>query len=243
MDLSITDYKKIIRIMESTVSFSSNISIQVQTLLAKLFNFNHSLFWRADEKGNMYNLDFYNFDEKAMIDYAETYNDADVMHPRKLLTKVINNNQHIITIEDITTPTKFTQSAYYEYVKKHQLIDQMVMYFSNESFIYAGIGFARFKGEESFTYKEKSILKTLSTHLQQIFQRPILMKEIKANRLKELLSKRETEVYNFVLKGYTNEQISAELWISINTVKKHLRNMYDKIGVSNRTGLIYKLKQ
>src|SRR5699024_643646 len=65
----------------------------------------------------------------------------------------------------------------------------------------------------------------------------------KSNDLKALLSKRELEIFDFVLKGYTNEQISNELWISINTVKKHLRNMYEKLDVSNRTSLIYKLKE
>lgn len=67
--------------------------------------------------------------------------------------------------------------------------------------------------------------------------------EKNSNGLKELLSKRELEIFDFVLKGYTNEQISEKLWISINTVKKHLRNMYEKLGVSNRTSLIYKLKE
>lgn len=67
--------------------------------------------------------------------------------------------------------------------------------------------------------------------------------EKNSNGLKELLSKRELDIFDFVLKGYTNEQISEKLWISINTVKKHLRNMYEKLGVSNRTSLIYKLKE
>jgi len=34
--------------------------------------------------------------------------------------------------------------------------------------------------------------------------------------------------------GKTNAHIAAELWITPGTVKKHLENVYLKLGVSNR---------
>jgi DNA-binding CsgD family transcriptional regulator len=33
----------------------------------------------------------------------------------------------------------------------------------------------------------------------------------------------------------TNSQIAAELWVAPSTVKKHLENVYDKLGVNRRT--------
>lgn len=42
------------------------------------------------------------------------------------------------------------------------------------------------------------------------------------------LSKRETEVKNLVLEGYTNGEIAEKLCISENTVKAHLIKIYDK---------------
>lgn len=49
------------------------------------------------------------------------------------------------------------------------------------------------------------------------------------------LSEREIEVVRLVASGRTNRQIADELFISLNTVSHHLRNIFAKTGVSNRT--------
>lgn len=48
------------------------------------------------------------------------------------------------------------------------------------------------------------------------------------------LTARETEVAKLLFTGYTNEEIKEILYISMNTVKYHIRNIYNKIGVSKR---------
>ena len=57
----------------------------------------------------------------------------------------------------------------------------------------------------------------------------------KNGALLELLSPRETEALRLAARGYTNQQIARELLISVSTVKKHLRNVISKLGVSDRT--------
>jgi DNA-binding NarL/FixJ family response regulator len=49
------------------------------------------------------------------------------------------------------------------------------------------------------------------------------------------LSERETAVLEAVARGLSNKEIGRELWISEQTVKFHLRNLYRKLGVSSRT--------
>jgi DNA-binding NarL/FixJ family response regulator len=50
-----------------------------------------------------------------------------------------------------------------------------------------------------------------------------------------VLSERECEVLALVVEGFTNHQIGDELGIARNTVKNHLRSIYAKLNVNNRT--------
>ncbi len=48
------------------------------------------------------------------------------------------------------------------------------------------------------------------------------------------LSKKERQLLEALADGMSNRELSAQLEISINTVKFHLSNIYDKLGVKNR---------
>lgn len=57
------------------------------------------------------------------------------------------------------------------------------------------------------------------------------------------ISKREYEILVLVAQGATNQEIADQLFISLNTVKTHLSNLYQKLDVSRRTQAIEKGKQ
>lgn len=57
------------------------------------------------------------------------------------------------------------------------------------------------------------------------------------------ISKRELEVLLLLTKGYTNQEIADELFISLNTAKTHISNIYLKLDVTKRTKAIAKAKE
>lgn len=58
-----------------------------------------------------------------------------------------------------------------------------------------------------------------------------------------LLTEREVEVLRFLARGLTTAQTGAEMFISENTVKTHVRHILDKLEVSNRAEAVAKATQ
>lgn len=52
------------------------------------------------------------------------------------------------------------------------------------------------------------------------------------------LTQREWQVLGLIYSGYSNEQIATELQVATTTTKTHIRNLYQKINVANRTEAI-----
>jgi LuxR family transcriptional regulator, maltose regulon positive regulatory protein len=59
--------------------------------------------------------------------------------------------------------------------------------------------------------------------------------KLSAGPLSEPLSERELEVLRMIASGMSNAEISRTLFIALNTVKKHINNIYRKLGVNSRT--------
>jgi LuxR family transcriptional regulator, maltose regulon positive regulatory protein len=75
-------------------------------------------------------------------------------------------------------------------------------------------------------FRRSSVSRTLSTEtelLQAVLPHP------------ESLSARELEVLRLVAAGNSNRDISAQLFVTVDTVKKHLTHIFAKLGVSSRT--------
>ena len=57
------------------------------------------------------------------------------------------------------------------------------------------------------------------------------------------LTRREMEVASLLSEGLTNKEIGKRLFISEYTVENHLRSIYRKVGVTNRTAVVHRLLQ
>lgn len=56
------------------------------------------------------------------------------------------------------------------------------------------------------------------------------------------ISSRENEVLELLARGCSNREIAEALFVSPNTVKTHLSNVYEKLGVSRRTQAVRKAR-
>jgi DNA-binding NarL/FixJ family response regulator len=55
-----------------------------------------------------------------------------------------------------------------------------------------------------------------------------------------ILTAREKEILQLITQGMTNELIAAQLFISVQTVRNHIKNIYDKLQVHSRAQVVVK---
>ncbi len=67
------------------------------------------------------------------------------------------------------------------------------------------------------------------------FQQP------KKGKLREILSEREIDVLKALTKGHSYQAIADLLFISVNTVRFHIRNIYEKLHVNSRSEAVAKV--
>jgi len=66
---------------------------------------------------------------------------------------------------------------------------------------------------------------------------------VNKQNLVEPLSEREIEVLRLMAEGYKYKEIADRLFVSINTVRHHIRHVYDKLNVNNRIQAIGRAKE
>lgn len=78
------------------------------------------------------------------------------------------------------------------------------------------------------------LLETISSVSHGRVSFPYVDMEAARNDPLDVLTVRERELLGALAAGWTNLQIAARIGISRNTVKYHLKNLYDKLDVNNR---------
>jgi len=88
-----------------------------------------------------------------------------------------------------------------------------------------------------FSDRDVAVLQMVAPHLARIHEMSRLRGAVEpADR--DRLTAREGEILELVAAGLTNAAIAERLWISPGTVKKHLDNVYAKLGVANRAAAV-----
>lgn len=85
------------------------------------------------------------------------------------------------------------------------------------------------------SFLDPVIARTVLQHFRQLEGGP-------AKRTTDLydgLTEREIEVLQLVCQGASNKQVAQELTISERTVENHLRNIYQKLHISDRTQAVF----
>ena len=64
---------------------------------------------------------------------------------------------------------------------------------------------------------------------------------MRRDSIKSLLTKREKEIFNLLIDNKTTKDIAKDLLISEKTVRNHISNTMQKLGVKSRSGAVVEL--
>lgn len=231
--LTSKDYEKIIHFSAEIAYPVDDIRLHIQHKLADYFGFDQTVFWYSDDHGNLRDPINYRLSDQAMTDYLTEYHFYDLLHPTKNVA--LFREKKALRLADITPTNQNVSSPFQRlFLGKYGFHDEMVVALVHQGELVGAIGMAQKADSTKYTANDRNTLHLISDVIASV-----LMHQIK-NEV-SVLSKRELEVVELVKKGWTNQVIAEKLHISVNTVKRHLQNIYEKYSVNNKTQLVQKL--
>ncbi|EAC0490401.1 LuxR family transcriptional regulator [Salmonella enterica subsp. enterica serovar Braenderup] len=209
----------------STTGHNDGITLHCLQSIAQLIPLSSAVFYRVNAylKPEAYVL--HNISNSTHQQYLEHFQPLDPLSPSRF-------GQQIITVATMTPGICARHRHYYhEFMLPNHVCDMIEIFIRRGHRIIAGISLMRdipFSSEERLRAQAVQPLLGLAIHdsLQE------------DNDLASILTAKEREIVGMVCEGASNKLIARQLNISLSTVKTHLRNIFAKTEVINRTELV-----
>lgn len=240
-------YNKILSFIDDLTLCEHDLEEHVLKLFNIYFGFNRANFWICDNDNILTNSKALNIHQVIIDDYLTNYSEMDVLTPKYFSQK--NHRQLVFSNLDFVTIQEYEESDYYvNFMSKYGFYHNVGIFLFDGSKIWGIIDFVRSKDDGPFNTLERKKLEIVGRYVtQKLRERHLITDAIERTTLPnninslQFLTKKEKEVLELAKKGYSNFEIASELYISVNTVKKHMQQLYKKFNVNNRTSLCHKV--
>jgi DNA-binding CsgD family transcriptional regulator len=166
---------------------------------------------------------------EARMAYCSTY-------PLSILLR--RSETHALKVSDFVCLRELHRLDYYDHVLRPFGIEhQMRLWLSAPAGISRVFYFSRRRANGDFGERDRSLLELLQPFLVAIRER-FEFRQAATPENGNSLTEREAEILRWVARGKTNQEIALLLFVSPHTVRKHLENAYEKLGVHTRTAAV-----
>jgi DNA-binding CsgD family transcriptional regulator len=156
-------------------------------------------------------------------------------HDRLVAQDVLTPAEGARKYSDYLSPRQFHRLAFYHEVARPLGVEDMIrLWIEPRGRENGRLEFDR--SDWGFRERDRSVLDLLLPHLRQLRRNAVARRRPAPQA--DGLTPREREVLELVAGGRTNAEVARILWISPGTVRKHLENAYEKLGVHTRTGAV-----
>ncbi|EEK9651865.1 LuxR family transcriptional regulator [Salmonella enterica] len=209
----------------STTGHNDGITLHCLQSIAQLIPLSSAVFYRVNAYLKPEAFVLHNISNSTHQQYLEHFQPLDPLSPSRF-------GQQVITVATMTPGICARHRHYYhEFMLPNHVCDMIEIFIRRGHRIIAGISLMRdipFSSEERLRAQAVQPLLGLAIHdsLQE------------DNNLTSILTAKEREIVGMVCEGASNKLIARQLNISLSTVKTHLRNIFAKTEVINRTELV-----
>lgn len=158
---------------------------------------------------------------KTHQSYLHNFLTLDPLHPR-------NYNHQPATFVTLTNDSLKTP-YYHQFMKPNAMRDMCEIFVRRQRRIVAALSLMR---DTPFSPRECIRLRATLPLLE------VATAELLPGQPSPLLTPKEAQIVEMVREGTCNKRIASHLDVSLSTVKTHLRNIFSKAQVSNRTELV-----
>lgn len=238
---------------------SASIGIMGDTILKQiqwLIPFDQAIFFLPKDNGKIHMVTSEGLDDCYIDLYEENFMKYDYASGIK-----IAGNSIVYKDSDIIEEKVFLNSSFYnQFCKANHILYGIHIVLSYEN-KYCG-EIVLFRDDNTinandFGENDEFILNLLKEHLsiavgrlrkekmqkiEKVDNDELILNPVEKYKVMYSLTKRESEVLMLLLEDTSTTEMCDELIISLNTLKKHISNLYKKIEVSSRIQLIQKIK-
>ncbi|MGN1182612.1 MAG: helix-turn-helix transcriptional regulator [Faecalibacillus sp.] len=187
------------------------------------------------DQGIFYNCDDTHAKELESLDYSKG-----IAHSGKSMvyreTDIIDDHQRV-------------ETEYYQHIyKKNHWHYALQMVLAYEGQFVGVVTFYRNIGKQDFTYEEIFLVDMFKEHMAyRIYQSQEKTQDNHCYSIDEIvekydLTKQEKRILDYTMQRKTKQEICDELFISMNTLKKHTLNIYRKLHINSRLELFKMIK-
>lgn len=194
--------------------------------ISHLIPLSSAVFYRVNKGEKPENYTLYNISENTHQQYLDHFQSLDPLLPSRF-------SHQSVTMAGMTPGLVDRYHHYYHgFMLPNNVRDMTEIFIRRSQGIIAGISLMRdtpFSGDERL--RAQAVLPLIELALSDQLQE-------EEECLPAMLTAKEKEIVEMVREGASNKLIARQLDISLSTVKTHLRNIFAKTDVVNRTELV-----
>jgi len=227
--LSCSNYMKVFNELDEIYTSKSVEHLSLLSYLKDNVYESPMIYWNINAKNEISYDSSLGIDDNFIEQYNLYYKDLDYLHPKKIGNHFLNRS-NIICELDYINKCDYEKSVFYnEFLKKQDAYNIIQLHLTHKNKAFGIINFLTNKNKNNDYLSLSFLTKIISNH------------EFYSSNNKTInhydLTKREYEVFKLLKDGFSYNEISTKLFISLNTTKTHTKSIFSKLDIQSRYDL------